>query len=209
MPGACPDGDIYHVISSLLIFALGAAPPALAAQAVAVAPESLAPVAPRPDPAIVAATVALERGLPWRASAILAPLVADSIRRSPDAVLLAATAASRWRGWREVRALLLHEPWLDSVAGGEGRRLLARAALELRDDSAAVRHAAAAAAEAQAPGVRAPALVVLARALERLDARDSAAASYVRAAQLLPDAADWLRLRAGGLTADSAVRAGL
>ncbi|MGH7519458.1 MAG: transglycosylase SLT domain-containing protein, partial [Gemmatimonadales bacterium] len=81
--------------------------------------------------------------------------------------------------------------------------------LELGDDSAGVRHAVAAAADVQAPGVRAPALLVLARALERLHARDSAATSYIRAAQLLPDAADWLRLRAAGLTADSAVRAGL
>ncbi len=195
------------MISSLLILWLGAAPATLAAQAVAVAAESVAPASPRPDTVLAAATVALARGLPWRASAILAPLVADSIRRSPDAVLLAATAASRWRGWREVRDLLLHEPWLDSLSGGEGRALLARAALELGDDSAAADHAAAAAA--RGPDVRAPALVVLARALERLDARDSAAASYVRAAQLVPEAGDWLRLRAAGLTADSAVRAEL
>ncbi|MGH7519606.1 MAG: hypothetical protein ACREOC_19400, partial [Gemmatimonadales bacterium] len=131
------------MISSLLILWLGAAPATLPAQAVAVAAESVAPPPPMPDTALTAATVALERGLPWRASAILAPLVADSARRSPDAVLLAATAASRWRGWREVRDLLLNAPWLDSVAGGEGRRLLARAALELGDDSAAVRHAVA------------------------------------------------------------------
>ena len=197
------------MIPSILLFALGAASPTVPAQAVAVAPESVAPAPPRPDTALVAATVALQRGLPWRASAILAPIVADSARRSPDALLLAATAASQWRGWREVRDLLLNEPWLDRVAGGEGRRLLARASLELGDDSAAARHAAAAAADASAPVVRATALVVLARALERADARDSAAASYIRAAALLPNAGDWLRLRAAGLTADSAIRAEL
>ncbi|MGH7630075.1 MAG: hypothetical protein ACREOF_11990, partial [Gemmatimonadales bacterium] len=76
------------MISSLLLFALGAAPATLPAQAVAVAAESAGPAAPVPDTALAAATVALERGLPWRASAILAPLVADSTRRSPDAVLL-------------------------------------------------------------------------------------------------------------------------
>jgi soluble lytic murein transglycosylase len=197
------------VISPILLFALRAAPLASPAQAVAVVGESIAPIPPRRDTVLVAATVALERGLPWRASAILAPIVADSARRSPDAVLLAATAASQWRGWREVRDLLLGEPWLDRVAGGEGRRLLARASLELGDDSAAARHAVAAAADSNAPRVRATALVVLARALERADARDSAAASYIRAAGLLPDAADWLRLRAGGLTSDSAARRGL
>lgn len=197
------------MISSLLLVTLGAAPATLPAQAVVVAAESAARAAPVPDTALAAATVALERGLPWRASAILAPLVADSTRRSPDAVLLAATAASRWRGWREVRELLSGEFWLDSLAGGEGRRLLARAALELGDDSTAAGHAAAAVDAAPGPEARGPALVVLARALERLDARDSAAASYVRAAQLLPEAADWLRLRAAGLAADSGVRAQL
>jgi soluble lytic murein transglycosylase len=197
------------VILSALLFTLGAAPLAMAAQAVAVASDSAGSAHLRPDTALVAATVALERGLPWRASALLAPIVADSARRSPDAVLLAATAASRWRGWRQVRDLLLGEPWLDAAAGGEGRRLLARASLELGHDTAAARHAASAAADTNAPGVRAPALVVLARALERADARDSAAASYVRAAALLPDAADWLRLRAAGLTSDSAIRAEL
>ena len=196
------------MISPFLLFALGVAPP-VPAQAIAVVGESVAPVPPRPDTMLVAATVALERGLPWRASAILAPIVADSARRSPDAVLLAATAASQWRGWREVRDLLLDEPWLDRVAGGEGRRLLARASLELGDDSAAARHAVMAVADSNAPGVRAVALVVLARALERADARDSSAATYVRAAGLLPDAADWLRLRAAGLSPDSGVRAAL
>ncbi|HEX2451971.1 MAG TPA: lytic transglycosylase domain-containing protein [Gemmatimonadales bacterium] len=196
-------------MSWLLIVALGAAQATAPAQAVAVAPDSIAPAAARPDSSITAATVALQRGLPWRASAILAPVVGDLASRSPDAVLLAATAASRWRGWREVRDLLAAEPWLDSLGGGEGRRLLARAAFELGDDSAAVRHAVLAADEGRAPGVRAQALVVLARALERVDARDSAAASYIRAVPMLPDAADWLRLRAAGLTADSRVRAGL
>jgi soluble lytic murein transglycosylase len=197
------------VISLVLSFALGAAPIAVPVQAVALAPESLPLPAPRPDTVLAEATLALARGLPWRASTMLAPLVADRVRRSPEAVLLAATAASRWRGWREVTALLEGEAWIDSVAGGEGRRLLARAALELGNDSAAAAHAAAAAADTRASGVRAPALVVLARALERLDARDSAASSYLRAAQLLPEAADWLRLRAAGLTADEGLRSEL
>ncbi|HET8624134.1 MAG TPA: lytic transglycosylase domain-containing protein [Gemmatimonadales bacterium] len=199
----------YQFMSLLLIVALGAAQATAPAQAVAVAPDSAAPATTPVDTAIIAATVALQRGLPWRASAILAPMVADRGARPPAAVLLAATAASRWRGWREVRDLLSGESWLDTLGGGEGRRLLARSAFELGDDSAAVRDAAAAADESRAPGVRAQALVVLARALERLDARDSAAATYIRAAPMVPDAADWLRLRAASLTADSAVRAQL
>ena len=194
------------MISLVTALAIGAAALPASLQAVALAPEVAAPAGSGADTLLVEATVALARGLPWRASAMLAPLVADRGRRSPDAVLLAATAASRWRGWREVTALLDGEPWLDSIAGGEGRRLLARAALELGNDSIAAGHAAVAAGGGMAPGVRGPALVVLAQALERLEARDSAASSYLRAAPLLPEAADWLRLRAAGLTADPALR---
>ena len=198
-----------HVISVITAFAIGAATRPASLQAVALAPETAPPAGARADSVLTEATMALARGLPWRASAMLAPLVADRGRRSPDAVLLAATAASRWRGWREVNALLDGEPWLDSIAGGEGRRLLARAALELGNDSVAAVHAAAAAGDGMAPGVRGPALVVLAQALERLEARDSAASSYLRAAPMLPEAADWLRLRAAGLTANPALRSEL
>jgi hypothetical protein len=47
------------VISPFLLFALGVAPP-VPAQAIAVVGESVAPVPPRPDTMLVAATVALE-----------------------------------------------------------------------------------------------------------------------------------------------------
>ena len=49
--------------------------------------------------------------------------------------------------------------------------------------------------------------MLLATALERLHARDSAAASYVRAADRLPSIAGWLRIRAAAVTDDSAARA--
>ena len=52
-------------------------------------------------------------------------------------------------------------------------------------------------------------LVLLATALDRLDARDSAAATYARAAERLPSIADWLRIRAAAVTDDSAARARL
>lgn len=50
---------------------------------------------------------------------------------------------------------------------------------------------------------------LLARAFDRADQRDSAAVHYLEAAGLLPDVADWLLLRAAGVLADSATRAGL
>src|SRR3954471_18040501 len=98
----------------------------------------------RADSIIADATVALERGRPWEASRLIAVLLADSSRRTPEALMLAATAASRWGGWGEVTRLLEGQPWVDSAYGARGRLLLARAALEQRADSAALVHALAA-----------------------------------------------------------------
>ena len=165
-------------------------------------------VAPR-DSTIEEARRALAQGRPWHATELLVPVLADSTRRTPQAVLLAATAAAEWRGWRQVRELLNGAEWIDSLENGRGRELLARAALGLEDDSTAATEAAIAASTAHDDRARGVRLVLLARALDRIDARDSARASYERAAQLLPSAGDWLQLRAAGVAADSAERAGI
>src|SRR5207237_9069485 len=52
------------------------------------------------------------------------------------------------------------------------------------------------------------ALVVHARELDRADSLDAARAAYESAAGKLPQLSDWLYLRAAGVTADSAARAG-
>ena len=52
------------------------------------------------------------------------------------------------------------------------------------------------------------ALVLRARELDRADSLDAARAAYEDAAKKLPQVADWLYLRAAGVTADSAARAG-
>jgi soluble lytic murein transglycosylase len=52
-------------------------------------------------------------------------------------------------------------------------------------------------------------LVLRAREHDRADARDSARAAYLEAAERLPPVADWLLLRAAGVIADSAERAEL
>ena len=158
------------------------------------------------DPAIAEAQAALAEGRPWRATQVLAPALASSERRTPEVVLLAATAASRWGGWSEVERLLGGEAWVDSLFEGRARTLLARAALERSADTVAVRHAEAAlrAAPSTERGMR---LVLLARALDRLDARDSSRTMYERAADELPEVAEWLRLRAAGVSTDSATRA--
>jgi soluble lytic murein transglycosylase len=173
------------------------------------APEGDGPVSA--DQALDEARAALAADLPWRATRMLAPVLADSTARTPMAVLLAAESAAAWRGWDEVNRLLGRAPWLDSVAGGRGHALLAEAALESRADSAALMHAARAVALADA--VEAPERgrrhVLLARAQDRLDRFEEAATSYAAAAAELPQVADWLRLRAMGVTLDSARRAAL
>ncbi|MBW8771528.1 MAG: lytic transglycosylase domain-containing protein, partial [Gemmatimonadetes bacterium] len=67
--------------------------------------------------------------------------------------------------------------------------------------------ARAAVAAARTPTQLAVRRVLLARALDRADARDSAATMYAAAASQLPAAADWLRLRAAGVSPDSESRA--
>jgi soluble lytic murein transglycosylase len=163
-----------------------------------------------PDPAVRAADSALAQGRSWRATQLIAPALADSSRRTPAALLLAATAAGEWEGWTQVRRLLAGERWIDTLFAGRGRALLARAALGEgvpHADSLALEHAERAVGSAPDEHERGLRLVLLARALDRLDQRDSAAATYLRGAARLPDVADWLRLRAAGSTADSALRA--
>ncbi len=164
---------------------------------------------PRPLPASgdsVARTAAsaLAAGQPWRASRLLAPLLRDSVRRTPAVVLLAAEAAGAWGGWTQVERLLADAPWVDAD-GGRGRELLTRAALARQADSAALRDARLGLATAT-PATRGVRLVLLARAFDRLEQRDSAARVYAAAATVLPAVAAWLAFRAVAVTDDSAAR---
>ena len=156
------------------------------------------------DTTVVAACDALAQGRAWRASRALAPVMNDPVRRTPDVVLLAATAAAEWRGWDEVDSLLTGQPWIDTLQTGRARVLLARSALEQGDDSLARVNAEAAVSRAADPRERGRRMVILARALDRLGgaARDSARASYVRASRGLPEISDWLILRAAAITPD-------
>jgi soluble lytic murein transglycosylase len=160
------------------------------------------------DSLIADAGAELAHGRSWKASRMLALVVEDSTLRTPAAVLLAAQAASQWGGWPEVTHLLAGEPWLDTLFRGQGRMLLARAALEQGLDSAAL---VAGLAVTRTPGRYddGERLLLLATALDRVDARDSASATYRRAAERLPLIGDWLRIRAASLTDDSLARARL
>ena len=158
------------------------------------------------DSAVVAANTHLARGRPWYAYQALRPALADSSRRTPSVVFLAATAASRWGGWREVERLLNGAEWTDSLFNGEGRVLLIRAALERESDSLAAARAAVAVEFARDPVARGERLVLLARALDRRNRLDSARATYLRAAADLPALRDWLLLRAAGVAPTRARR---
>jgi soluble lytic murein transglycosylase len=158
------------------------------------------------DSTLARANEALARGRPWQATRLLSPALLDSLQRPPAAVFLAATAASEWGGWGEVIQLLQREPWIDTLYNGRARVLLARASLERRADSAALEHATAALRLDPTSGER---LLLLASALDRLGARDSAASVYLRAAERLPQVADWIKLRAAAVIDDSVSRAQL
>jgi soluble lytic murein transglycosylase len=124
--------------------------------------------------------------------------------------MLAARAAAGWEGWTEVDRLLRGQPWIASGFAGAGSELLARSALEQgKDTVAAAAYADSALRRASDAPARATRLVLLARALDRLNQRDSARATYERASSQLRDIKDWLTLRAAGVTDDSAARARL
>ena len=159
------------------------------------------------DPLAVRADSLLRMGRAWRATALLAPRLRTPASAAPELRLAGARAAWAWDGWTEVDRLLRDAPWLDTEFGGEGRELLARSALERGQD--AVTDARQALAAAATDGSRVVRRVLLARAYDRANQSDSAAAAYSAGAARLGTIADWLRLRAAGVTADSGARAAL
>ena len=193
-----------HLIHVWLWLAtISAPPPGLHARAAS--PDS-GEVITALDSTLALAGEALARGRPWQATRLLSVALRDSSSRTPATVFLAATAASEWGGWTEVLQLLRAEPWIDSLYEGRARVLLTRAALERQADTAALEHALAGLRHDPSSGER---LMLLATALDRLGARDSAAAVYLKATQRVPQVADWLRLRAAIVTSDSSARAHL
>jgi soluble lytic murein transglycosylase len=146
-------------------------------------------------------------GRPWRATTLLSARLATPATATPQLRLAGARAAAGWEGWSEVERLLRGATWLDRQFGGEGRELLARSELERGTDALA--DATIALTNASDDASRATRRVLLARAYDRANARDSAAAYYLAAAARLPRVADWLRLRAAGVTEDSAGRAAI
>jgi soluble lytic murein transglycosylase len=159
------------------------------------------------DSLLASATAAMEAGEPWRATRLLDSALRDTAQRTPQRVLLAARAAAEWEGWSQVEELLQREPWLDSEFDGLGRELLARAAIARRADTLAIEQARLALRAAATARDRGRRRVIMARVFDRLEMLDSAAVAYAEGASLFEDVSDWLRLRAAGVSADSAQRA--
>lgn len=169
------------------------------------------PIANRDTPAqtdeLAQAATLIEQHHPWRATQLLAPLLRDPQKRTPDVLLMAARAAAGWGGWAEVDKLVGVESWIDVRFDGEARELLTRSALERSADTASLTQATIALRDATKPDSRAARTVYLARALERNNFFDSAAVLYLRARDAFPLVRDWLALRAAGSQSDSAKRA--
>jgi len=171
-----------------------------------VAPSLSPPPVTTTDADVRAAQADLAEGRAWAATRRAMPVLRTAERRTPEAVIVAARAAAAWGGWTLVEAMLSFEPWLDTRFSGEGRELLARAALERGDAAKAREHAQAALLMQTSDATRAFRELLLARALDRLDERDSSAVRYRRAADGLPLAGEWLLLRAAGVTRETAER---
>ena len=187
----------------LLVVAVACSRPA---DAPAQSDGTIAPFAGSKDATVRAAAAMLESGRPWLASEILDSVYRSATTRSPEVVLLSATAAADWGGWDRVDRELTAVPWLDSMFDGRGRELLARAALARGADSLAQLHAERAVGESRTERDRGIREVLLARALDRRALGDSAAEVYFRAARRLPSVTDWLELRAAGATSDPSRR---
>jgi soluble lytic murein transglycosylase len=121
---------------------------------------------------------------------------------SPDQILLAARAASATRAWPAVLRLLSERSWLDTIAAGEGRLLIARALHETGDPLAAVLSFERALASqniawlAPSSRTRMEALVGLAGAYEEIGQPEEATARYAEAATGYPSLEHWLHLSA-------------
>lgn len=202
-----------RTVSCITIFAaslLGACDVGTAAQPDGSIRPAIRPISTS-DTVIRAATRALEADRPWEATRLLAPLLRTPATRSSAAVLRAAEAASQWEGWNETVALLRDEPWLSKEYGGDGYVLLTRAMLSMKPqrsstDSGALGNAQRALPLASNRAERGEREMLLALAHDRLRNADSARVHYLRAAQQLPEAGDWLLLRAAAITADARAR---
>lgn len=149
---------------------------------------------PTPDP-LQEVIEALSQGRHWYAARLLRRLSASQ-SPTPGTVLLAARADAGRANWAAVARRLEGAAWLDSVALGEGRALLARGWLEIGQPEHAIRNYRIYLDYAVERLPRAMAEIRLARALTSTGDAVPAADAFSRAAELLPELEYWLAIRA-------------
>ncbi|HEX6641821.1 MAG TPA: hypothetical protein VF215_11950, partial [Thermoanaerobaculia bacterium] len=186
-----------HVVTLLLFAAVAAVPALLPRHGDTRATDVAAADVPQE------AVDALRRGRYWRASRILHQYVASSQDTAPRTLLLLAQADAGWGDWESVHRLLADRPWLDSVSGGYGWKLLGRSLVERGEHAqggAALSHYLE---HAQGADDRELGLTELRRAAALQQAGDHADAlvAYDAAARLLPGLGDWIALWTAELTA--------
>ena len=116
-----------HLVTLSLFIVLAAVPALLAPRGGQARPdEESAAVDEIPENVVEA----LRRGRYWRASRILHQHLATARDTSPRTLLLVAQADAGWGDWESVHRLLANRPWLDTVSGGYGWKLLGRSLLE-------------------------------------------------------------------------------
>ncbi len=185
--GLAGRGALRRLLLPLLVLVLGwglAGPTPAAAQA--------APAGS--DSALEGARGLLDAQRPLSAARLLARALSEGRVAGAEALLLAARAHAAYGAWGAVDRLLEGQPWLDELAGAEGRLLLARARLETGDPAGAVR-AFERLADAAAAG-RPQAAVGHAAALMAAERPRAAARVLLAAAARHPELAAWLRFDA-------------
>ena len=145
---------------------------------------------------------AVEQGRFWRASRILGRHLEGAPDTTAQTILLASKLSAGWGDWPTVTRLLEGRPWLDSIGGGAGWRLLGRSLIELGRHSPGSEALGRYLAMAD-PGEQDRALVQLRRGLALGEAGqlDSALVAFDRAAELIPWFADWSALLAAEVAA--------
>lgn len=146
---------------------------------------------------------AMQSGRYHKAARIMREYLAESGDTTPAALLLAAQAEAAIENWPRVDTLLNGRAWLDSYANGAGWSLLGRTLLALgqwqASDEAFSRYLRA----NTAGGERQTGIAELRRAQALTEQKKigDALGAYDRAAQLLPQIADWIALQAAGAAA--------
>lgn len=195
-----------HSLIYLLFFAVAAA---LAIPAPA--PTHSAPPAVQ-DEIPEEAMEALRAGRFLRASLVLREYLATHADTTPSAILLAARAEAGWGDWQRVHQLLEGRSWLDRIGAGYGWHLLGRSQIELgrlREGSTSLGRYLAMAEPDGARREQGLAQLGLAEALAKQKQDAAALVAYDRAAELLPQVADWVRVFAARAAANTGDTAGV